>query len=82
MRIEVYLGNWGTVICHNEAHKTYLRAAKTFRDIQSSVCSWQTCWLSASQKEDYLRHESEAKAFCEKLWDLIPNKTDDLSKSH
>jgi len=78
---EIYLGNWGTVIFQNEQHKNYLILAKNLRDIQSSIASWHGEWLSNEMEKNFLKSEAEAKAKCDKLWELIPDK-DNLSKSH
>ena len=82
MNIEVYLGNWGTVICQNAEHRTYLNAAKRLSDIKSAIGSWHGNWLSEKMKQNYLKNEQSAQSECERLWLLIPNKTNDLSKSH
>jgi hypothetical protein len=81
-RIEVTLSNWGTIICFNEQHRKYLIAAKEYSDIKSTNASWFGQWLSPDQEKEYMTAEIVAKAKVEALWDAIPDKTDDLSKSH
>ena len=82
MKTEVYLGNWGTVVCFNEAHREYLKAAKNYRDIYQATLSWYMSWLTPTMEREYKTAMEEAKSKADTLWDAIPDKTDDLSKSH
>lgn len=80
--ISVSLGNWGTIECLNQEHKDYLIVAHAYSTIRQAVASWQGAWLSKEMKAEYEKKEREAKQKCDELWDKIPDKTDDLSKSH
>ena len=82
MKIEVYLGNWGTVVCFNEQHREYLIAAKAHREIYQAILSWYRAWLSPQMKANYKATEVKARAKCDALWAAIPDRTDDLTKSH
>lgn len=79
--LEVYLGNWGNVRAYSVQHITYLIAAKKYSDIVAAVQSWQGAWLSKEMETQYNADEAKAKADCDALWLLIPDR-DDLSKSH
>jgi len=80
--IEVTLGNWGTIRCHNLEHRNYLIAAKRRSEIGEAVESWSGDWLTDEQEREYLESEQKALAECNRLWELIPDRGDDLSKSH
>ena len=82
MKIEVYLGNWGTVVCLNEQHREYMIAARAHRDIFQSILSWRGAWLTPTMESEYQAAEATARAKCDALWAAIPNRTDDLTKSH
>jgi len=79
--IEVTLGNWGTVRCHNEQHRDYMIAAKNVRDIFQSILSWTNAWLYPEQKTEYEAAHATALAKAEALWQAIPDRGD-LTKSH
>lgn len=83
MSISIRLDGWGLIECLNEQHKEYLIAAKQLSTISQSVNSWQcNGWLSDSMRDKYMSRQQETRKECERLWELIPDKTDDLSKSH
>ena len=79
--IEVTLGNWGTVRCHNEQHRDYMRAAKAARDIFQSILSWTNAWLYPAQKTEYESAHATAITRAEQLWQAIPDRTN-LTKCH
>ncbi len=81
-KLEVYLGNWGTIVCFNEQHKEYLKAAKNHRDIYQAITSWYNKWLTPTMQQEYKIAMEESKSICDSLWDAIPDKTEDMSKSH
>lgn len=81
-KIEVYLGNWGTIVCFNKEHREYLIAAKALSEIKQSVASWHGAWLDSDMQKKYEESERIAQENCDKLWEVIPDKTEDLSKSH
>ena len=39
-------------------------------------------WLTPTMEREYKTAMEEAKSKADTLWDAIPDKTDDLSKSH
>ena len=80
--IEVFLGNWGTIRCLNEQHRKYLIAAKNYSDLRKATLSWNNNWLYPEMEKEYFTAETRAKNLCDILWFFIPDKTDDLSKSH
>lgn len=80
--LEVYLGNWGTVICFNEQHREYMIAARAHRDIYSATNSWNGAWLHPTMEAEYRTALAESQAKCEALWAAIPDKPGDLRKSH
>ena len=80
--LEVYLGNWGTVVCLNEQHREYMIAAWNCRDIESATNSWHGAWLYPAMESEYNAALVEARAKCDALWNAIPDRTDDLIKSH
>ena len=82
MSIEVYLGNWGTIVCLNEQHREYLIAARAYRDIYQATLSWHGAWLYPTMEAEYQAAEAKARAKCDALWAAIPDRTDDLTKSH
>jgi len=80
--IEVLLGSWGRIECLNEQHRAYLIEAKKLSEIKQAVASWRGGWLSKGMEEEYRVVEEERKHKCDLLWEAIPDRTDDLSKSH
>lgn len=76
------LGNWGVIQCLNEEHRTYLIAARRYADYKAAFASWVGAWLYPTMESEYLMAVRLARIKCENLWRAIPNKTEDLSKSH
>lgn len=79
--IEITLGNWGTIRCLNEEHRTYLIMAKGRKDLYDTIQSWDGHWPTPKLEKSYRASLAEVTSECDKLWEAIPNKND-LVKSH
>jgi hypothetical protein len=74
MTYEIYLGNWGTIICNSEQERNYMKAAHNLKDVYQNTLSWHGTWLYSTMEAEYLAAVQAAKVKCETLWKLIPDK--------
>ena len=81
MKIEILLGNWGTVTCTSKEDETYMRAAHELKEVYQATQSWFGRWLYPAMEGEYQAAVQAAKVKCETLWELIPDK-ENLRKMH
>ena len=75
MSKEIYLGNWGTIVCHSTEQMDYLIAAYNYSEISKSVQSWEGHWLSPEMEAAYKKSLEDARIKSENLWEKVPNRS-------
>lgn len=78
--MEIYLGNWGTIVCDTVEFREYIIAAYDYSEIRKNAASWHGAWLYPKMEGEYLEAEKQAKIKCEILWEKLPDKENTWKK--